>query len=238
MSVLSLFTSLRRSWGQGTDPRPGLSPLVPLSLLLLLLLTLILPSGCGFRLRGAVDIPPTLLPVFVEAGGGSLVARQLREQFQLSAIPLASSAREARAIVRILSESRRSRVGALDRNGKIVATEIFLDVRFDAREAGGKELVTPRTLELSRSFEDADVEVLGKQLEAEIIYADMAQDASHQILAMLRAALPRASQPAQPAIPGQPVPTVQPAPPPKPAQSTQPQSTQPVDAVGGQTARP
>ncbi len=241
-----------RSWGQGTDRRPGLLPPVlvplplPLLLLILLPLSLALLSGCGFRLRGAVDIPPTLLPVFVEASGGSLVGNQLRDQFQLSAIPEAPSAREARAIVRILSESRRSRVGALDRNGKIIATEIFLDVRFDAREAGGKELVAPRTLELSRSFEDADVEVLGKQLEAEIIYADMAQDASHQILAMLRAALLRGKQPAQPVKPGQPIQStqpVQPAPPAKPAQSTQPQlsqpqPTQPGDVVGDQTARP
>ena len=279
MSVLTLFTSLghglglslsrvfggglsldqgwkwSRSWGQGTDRRPGLLPPVlvplplPLLLLILLPLGLALLSGCGFRLRGAVDIPPTLLPVFVEASGGSLVGNQLRDQFQLSAIPQAPSAREARAIVRILSESRRSRVGALDRNGKIIATEIFLDVRFDAREAGGKELVAPRTLELSRSFEDADVEVLGKQLEAEIIYADMAQDASHQILAMLRAALPRATQPAQPAKPGEPVPLnqpVQPATTTKPAQPTQSQPTQsnqlqpaqPVDVVGGQPASP
>ncbi|MCO5760508.1 MAG: hypothetical protein EP309_03630 [Gammaproteobacteria bacterium] len=180
-------------------PLPLRLSLPPLPRLLALSLSLILLSACGFHLRGAVDIPPHLLPVFVEAGGGSLVGNQLRDQFQLSAIPLAPSAREARAIVRILGESRRSRVGALDRNGKIIATEIFLDVRFDAREAGGKELVPPRSLELSRSFEDADVQVLGKQLEAEIIYADMAQDAANQILAMLRAALPRGTQARQPA---------------------------------------
>lgn len=178
-------------------PLPLTSTLPPLPRLLVLSLSLILLSACGFHLRGAVDIPPNLLPVFVEAGGGSLVANQLRDQFQLSAIPQAPSAREARAIVRILGESRRSRVGALDRNGKIIATEIFLDVRFDAREAGGKELVAPRRLELSRSFEDADVEVLGKQLEAEIIYNDMAQDAANQILAMLRAALPKDRKPSQ-----------------------------------------
>ena len=174
-----------------------LPPLPPLPRLLVLSLSLILLSACGFHLRGAVDIPPNLLPVFVEAGGSSLVGNQLRDQFQLSTTPQAPSAREARAIVRILGESRRSRVGALDRNGKIIATEIFLDVRFDAREAGGKELVAPRRLELSRSFEDADVEVLGKQLEAEIIYNDMAQDAANQILAMLRAALPKDRKPSQ-----------------------------------------
>jgi LPS-assembly lipoprotein len=102
----------------------------------------------------------------------------------------AAAAKDARVLVRILSESRRSRVGALDRNGKIIATELFLDLRFDARDATGKVLVEPRILEISRTFENADVEVLGKQLEAEILYAEMAQDAATQVLAMLRAALP------------------------------------------------
>ncbi len=102
----------------------------------------------------------------------------------------ATSPKDARTLVRILSESRNSRVGALDRNGKIIASELFLNLRFDARDATGKVLIEPRALEISRTFENADVEVLGKQLEAEMLYAEMAQDAATQILAMLRAALP------------------------------------------------
>ena len=161
-----------------------------LGLLVVILMALSLVTACGFKLRGAVEIPPNLSPVFVETPGNSLVGGILRERFQLSAVQQAAAAKDARVLVRILSESRRSRVGALDRNGKIIATELFLDLRFDARDATGKVLVEPRALEISRTFENADVEVLGKQLEAEILYAEMGQDAATQILAMLRAALP------------------------------------------------
>ncbi len=161
-----------------------------LRLLVALLMALTLITACGFKLRGAVAIPPNLSPVFVEIPGNSLVGGILRERFQLSAVQQAASAKDARVLVRILSESRRSRVGALDRNGKIIATELILDLRFDARDPTGKILIEPRALEISRTFENADVEVLGKQLEAEILYAEMAQDAATQILAMLRAALP------------------------------------------------
>lgn len=170
--------------------RAGRLPEPRLGLLGALLMALSLVTACGFQLRGAVVIPPNLSPVFVENPGNSLVAGILRERFQLSAVPQAASVKDARVLVRILSESRRSRVGALDRNGQIIATELFLDLRFDARDATGKVLVEPRALEISRTFENADVEVLGKQLEAEILYAEMAQDAATQILAMLRAALP------------------------------------------------
>ncbi len=155
-----------------------------------MLLSLCLVTACGFKLRGAVEIPSNFSPVFVEAPGSSTVGAILRERFEISGVQQATSPKDARSLVRILSETRTSRVGALDRNGKIIATELLFNLRFDARDAAGKVLVEPRALEISRTFENADVEVLGKQLEAEILYAEMAQDAATQILAMLRAVLP------------------------------------------------
>ena len=127
----------------------------------------------------------------MEAPANSAVVGVLRERFQISGVGQAASAKEARALVRILSESRRSRVGALDNARKVIARELFLDLRFEARDAAGKTLVEPQAISLSRTVEDADVEVLGKQLEAEILYDELAQDAATQILASLRAALAR-----------------------------------------------
>ncbi len=161
-----------------------------LGLMVTMLMALSLMTACGFKLRGAVEIPSNFSPVFVETPGSSTVGAILRERFQISGVPQATSPKDARSLVRILSESRNSRVGALDSNGKIIATELFLNLRFDARDAMGKVLIEPRALEISRTFENADVEVLGKQLEAEILYTEMAQDAATQVLAMLRAVLP------------------------------------------------
>ena len=132
-----------------------------LGLLVTMLMALSLVTGCGFKLRGAVEIPSNFSPVFVETPGSSKVGAILRERFQISGVPQATSPKDARSLVRILSESRNSRVGALDSNGKIIATELFLDLRFDARDATGKVLIEPRALEISRTFENADVEVLG-----------------------------------------------------------------------------
>jgi len=154
-----------------------------------LLLVVTLLPGCGFQLRGAVDIPAARTPVFVEASGASVVAGLLRERLKLSGVPQASQARDARVIVRVQDETRRTRVGALDRHGKIIASELFLTLKFDARDGAGKPLLESRGLELSRTFENPDVEVLGKQQEAAILYAEMAEDATTQVLAMLRAAL-------------------------------------------------
>ena len=92
-------------------------------------------------------------------------------------------------IVRIGKESRTSRVVAVDRDGKALASELYYGVTFDAVSGDGKQLVPKQTIDVVRGYEDPDVEVLGKQLEAELIYADMFSDAANRILHRLRAAL-------------------------------------------------
>ena len=62
-------------------------------------------------------------------------------------------------------------------------------MRFDAVGKDGKERMPPQTLDLVRTFDNPDVEVLGKQLEEELIIQDFATDAADRILMRLRAVL-------------------------------------------------
>jgi LPS-assembly lipoprotein len=97
---------------------------------------------------------------------------------------------DAGMLLRILDESRSSRVVAVDQDGKALAYQLTYRVLFDARSGTGKVLVPPQTLLLDRTFDDnPDVAVLGKELESDIIYQDMASDAADQVLLRLRAAL-------------------------------------------------
>lgn len=146
-------------------------------------------SGCGFHLRGKVEIPPSLNPVFIEAIGGSLVQRALEDALAGSDIHLTAKRSEAKLILRIPTERRSSRVAAVDVNGKTLAFELHYVVRFDAVGADQRQLVPPQSLDLFRNFDNPDVEVLGKQLEQELIYQDLATDAADRILMRLRATL-------------------------------------------------
>lgn len=158
-------------------------------LLALLLLALIAQSGCGFRLRGSVEIPPELNPIFIEAPGGSPVRRAFDDRLAGSAVVLAATPAEARLIVRILSEERSSRVAAVDANGKVLAYELHYLIQFDAVGPDGVQRVPPQTLDLIRNFDNPEVEVLGKQLEEALLYQDFAADAADRILMRLRAVL-------------------------------------------------
>jgi LPS-assembly lipoprotein len=145
--------------------------------------------GCGFELRGAAEIPPELDPIFVQSRGGSRVGEAITELLAFSKVNQAATAEDAKLVLRIRGESRRSRVAAVDRDGKVVATELFLAVEFDAVDAEGKAFFDPQRIELSRVYENPDVEVLGKQLERDLIYDDLTEEAADQVLDRLRATL-------------------------------------------------
>jgi LPS-assembly lipoprotein len=161
----------------------------PALTLAVLLIGALLTSACGFKLRGQVEIPPELNPLFLQAPAGSAVRAAIVEQLQGSQVQLAEKPQDARVVVRITNESRSSRVAAVDRDGKALANELHFRVAFDAVGPDGKQLVSPQTLDVVRSYDNPDVEVLGKQLEADLIYEDMIRDAANRMLNRLRALL-------------------------------------------------
>lgn len=146
-------------------------------------------SACGFHLRGAVEIPPGLNPMFIQASGGSPVRAAILQRLEIAAVRQAANPQDARIVIRIGGESRSARVAAVDRDGKVLASELHFGVTFDAVEPDGKVMVPQQTLDLVRTYENPDVEVLGKQLESDLIYEDLAQDAADRILDRLRARL-------------------------------------------------
>ncbi|NCA70883.1 MAG: hypothetical protein EOM91_12385 [Sphingobacteriia bacterium] len=155
-----------------------------------ILLALVLAQlGCGFQLRGAVEIPAQLSPVHVQAGGGSAVRLALLDQLAGTAVGVTEKPTEAKLILRILSEQRTSRVVAVDSNGRVLAYELIYLVSFDAIGPDGGQVVPSQAFELVRNFDNPDVEVLGKQLEEAMIYEDFARDAADRILMRLRAVL-------------------------------------------------
>ena len=166
---------------------PGFAGRSPF-LLVLIMVALLASSACGFKLRGQIEIPPELNPMFIQPQG-SQVRNQIVQQLQGSQVQLAARPQDARVIVRISNERRSSRVVAVDRDGKVLARELYLGLTFDAVAPDGELLVPPQSIDVARTYEDPDVEVLGKQLEAEMIYAGMLSDAANRILNRLRAAL-------------------------------------------------
>lgn len=175
-----------------TRPTRGLTWSARLLALALLSLACLAQSGCGFHLRGVTEIPAELSPLYIQASRNSQLRRALLDQLAGGSVALAESAKEAKLILRILSERQSSRTIAVDSRGRILASELIYSVRYDAIVPGKGEKVPPQSFDLVRNFDNPDVEVLGKQLEELMIYEDFARDAADRILMRLRTLLLRA----------------------------------------------
>ena len=169
---------------------PAFLPCTPGFFVMILALSgILLTSACGFKLRGDVEIPAELNPMFIQASGASPVRTSMVEQLRGSQVQLATTPKDARVIIRIERETRGTRVAALDRNGKALGFELHYRVAFDVVGPDRKELLPRQTLDLVRSYDNPDVEVLGKQLEADLIYEDMVREAAGRVLGRLRMVL-------------------------------------------------
>jgi LPS-assembly lipoprotein len=185
-----LFTAetARRRSSDRHRTRPDVRAARHPAVLLILALICLSQLGCGFRLRGAVEIPAELNPIHIQ-GVGSPVGQALLDQLAGSDVVVTQTAADAKLILRILGEGRSSRVVAVDSAGRVLAYELHYLVRYDAIMADGTQMLAPQMLDLTRTFDNPDVEVLGKQLEEELIYQDFARDAADRILMRLRVTL-------------------------------------------------
>ena len=157
--------------------------------MLLQALPLVALAGCGFHLRGALAIPADLAPIYLQPETGSPVMQAVKEQLAGGTVPLASSPDKAKLILRITAEGRSSRVVATNNAGKVLAYELHYLVTYEAVAADGKVRIPKQKLDLVRTFDNPDVEVLGKQLEEAQIYEEFAVDVADRILMRLRTAL-------------------------------------------------
>lgn len=154
---------------------------------LFLLLTL---SGCGFHLKGyQQDASPVLNGLYVAGGSErNTLAGVLAHSLRTGGVELAPDAESATAWVSITKERMKSRVMAVDANGKALDSEFQMTASFRLiSEAGGKPQT--QTLELARQLSYSGTDELGQRNEAALLRSDMRQDMAYQIIRRLEALL-------------------------------------------------
>ncbi|AXE99562.1 LPS assembly lipoprotein LptE [Paraburkholderia hospita] len=158
-------------------------------------------SACGFQLRGQQDYAFKRLAI---AGASAPVSARLTRMVQGgSDTVIVNSPANADAILSI-SEGRGNSVLTLNSLG--VVEEYALDywLNYTVRGADGTLLIPPSAIHLNRAMTYSDQFSQAKASEADILYADMQNDAVDQL--MRRLAVVRSLHPA----PGQEVPGVSP----------------------------
>lgn len=151
-------------------------------------------GGCGWHLAGQYNVPDTLQPVYVQAGGVGFALREnLVQALATGGTQLTQDAAGAHSVIELRDEDLERNVLSVGTDGKVREHELIYRVVFSMRGADGASLHPAQTVMLRRDASFDEDNVLGREGEERGLRADMEREAVQQILRRLRAVLARAA---------------------------------------------
>jgi len=160
----------------------------------------VLLSGCGFHLRGAVTLPPEINSLAIEdTATGSQIVPEIKLQLRRNGITPLASSENAKLILIIMGESYGQRVLTVSSVGQVQEFELSYDVDYTIQNvADPSASLLRQKLTIKRDLRFSVEEVLGKASEETRLKNDMLQDAAQKILRRLPKAVSKPGQPAKP----------------------------------------
>ncbi len=144
-----------------------------------------LPAGCGFRLQGAHALPEGVRSVHVATRDElSPFAVELRRVLENSGASVAGSASGVDAVIRIGLDRTGRRVLSVSARNTPQEFEVYYSVEFTI-DRGGKEVLAPQRLDLTRYFSFDESLLLAKEHEEAVLREAMARDLAGLVLRQL-----------------------------------------------------
>lgn len=157
--------------------------------ILFALLLLGLLTGCGFHLRGAASLP--LQTIFIEQTNAPVAAADIARAIRTgTATRVIDDRAAAQAVLQLSSETTEKRILSLNEAGRVRAFELFFRVTFRLHDGKERDLLPLQQLELRREYTYNDQQMLAKEAEESLLYANMRSDAVQQIIRRISAVKP------------------------------------------------
>ena len=159
---------------------------VILRLMTILCLLSVSLTACGFKLRGAFELPAELQKIYVAGPQHTDLVRDLKELLGYSA-EVVSQRSDADAILTIKKEESENRTLSVDSRGKVRESEMQYSVIYSLVMANGQVLLDDQALLLVRDFIKDENDIIGRTNESAVIARDLKRDAAQQILRHIQA---------------------------------------------------
>lgn len=152
-----------------------------------LLLGLALAAGlaaCGFTLRGSWALPyeSLFLDIPVQSEFGAQLKRTLRGS---EATRVADRATDAEAIFRPTGELRERKVITYSSGGRVQEVQLIYRYSFRIVDQHGNDLIAPPTVTMTRDMSYDEDKALAKTAEEDVIWRQMMNDLTQQIMRLL-----------------------------------------------------
>lgn len=143
-------------------------------------------SACGFHLRGAVNLP--LQTLYIEQTGAATTAAEVARAIRTgTSTRVVDDRAVAQAVLQLSGEATEKRIQSLNEAGRVRAFELFYRVTFRLHDTKEKDLLPQQQIELRRELTYNDQQILAKEAEESLLYANMRSDAVQQIIRRISA---------------------------------------------------
>jgi len=163
-----------------TRPSHGPNPLARLAIVALILLI----AGCGFKLRGAANIPFETMAV--TGAENTPFAVELRRNILANrTVRIVDDPKLAQGILQITGISQERRILSLSGAGRVREFQLVYRVSFRVHDGKGREFMPTSEVVLRRDITYDDSQVLAKEQEEILLVRDMQTDAVQQLMRRL-----------------------------------------------------
>jgi LPS-assembly lipoprotein len=156
------------------------------ALLAMAVTSVVVLSGCGFKLRGSFNYAfKTLFSGFVD---NSTLGNEFKRVLAADgAVTVVKEAEKAQVVLDVLSEQREKVVVGVTAAGQVREFQLRIRLKFKLRTPAGKEIIPETELLVQRDVSFNESAVLAKEAEEGLLYRDMQTDMVQQLLRRLAA---------------------------------------------------
>lgn len=156
-------------------------------------------AGCGFRLEGTGALPPAMSRTYVDTEERrSDFTASLTDALRLRGARVVATPTDADAVLEIVADDTGQRVLSVSARNIPREFEVYYAVTF-ALEVGGRRLIEPESLVVTRAYTFDETQVLAKAAEEEILRQALADDLARRVLRRVEALGATAAVPVGPA---------------------------------------
>lgn len=150
-------------------------------------------AACGFQLRGAAMSALPYQSILIDLDPNSELYLWLTRYIKsLGSTEIVRDPESADAIFTQIKNERQKNILSLDSQGRVKEYRLEVDYAFQVKNQAGQVIVPAHEITLTRDISHSDDTLLAKESEEAILWRDMYQDLSNQILRQLSLTQPAA----------------------------------------------
>ena len=158
---------------------------------LLVIMTAVLLTACGFHLRGQGAFAMPFQKLYVQSPNDyAPFINDLKSAFQRNHVQITESPEQAQLTLQIVSEISDKQILSLNSAGRVIEYRLQYHISLRAYDQQQHDWIAPQEITLLRNFPYDDTQILAKQQEEALLYQNMRVDAVEQVLRRMNHAHP------------------------------------------------